>query len=1386
MGDIVAAKSNIKSSGTSIQCPLLNDTNYTVWTMRMEAALRVHKVWEAIDPGEAKGEKNDVARALLFQSIPEALILQVGNLVTAKEIWEAISTRHVGADRVRKARLQTLIADFSRLKMKETDSIDSFVGKIRELSTKSAALGQIIEEPKIVEKFLQSLPRKKYIHIVAALEQVLDLDKTGFEDVVGSLKAYEERIAEDETEKQEDQEQSKLMYANADRPTQTQERYDSSRGRGRGGRYGNRGRGRGRQYYQQNGGYQRNGGQQQQSGGYYQERDASKVVCFRCDKMGHFAMHCPDRLLKLQETNESEAETTHEADELMMNEVVFLNERNVIPSKLNTSSNIDNLWYLDNGASNHMTGNLEFFTKIDRRVTGKVRFGDDSRIDIKGKGSIIFLTKNGERKELSDIYFIPNLRSNILSLGQATESGCEVRMKDDCLLLYDREGRLLVKAKRALNRLYKVAMEVENTRCLQLVHLKESSKWHARLGHIGLSNLKKMVDKNLVIGMPKFGVEKEICEACLRGKQIRESFPQASSYRASRVLELIHGDLCGPITPQTAGSNRYVFVLIDDHSRYMWSILMKEKSEAFTKFKRFRSLVEPETGLKIKTFRTDRGGEFTSQEFKDYCESSGISRHLTAPYSPQQNGVVERRNRTLLEMTRSILKAMDVPNYLWGEAVRHATYLINRIPTRTLLLQTPYESYRGKKPCIEHIRVFGCVGHVKVDKPHLRKLDDRSRPLVHLGIEPGSKAYRLLDPSTRRIIVSRDVVFCEEQSWKWRKTEKEPHTEMGVIDFANKEDRNDDASSGVSIKDEESEEDEKNLDQPPEILRRSTRIINKPSYLDDYELLCEEDEQYDLLCEAEFENLLMLINEEPWSYGEAKEKKVWRDACKEEIKSIEKNNTWTLVDLPSTCKAIGLKWVFKVKKNADGSINKYKARLVAKGYIQKHGVDFDEVFAPVARIETVRLIIGMAASHRWELHHLDVKTAFLYGELKEEVYVKQPEGFVVKGSENKVYKLRKALYGLRQAPRAWNEKLHTVLCELNFERCLKEPSLYRKKQHEDLLLVAVYVDDLLVAGSNIEMIHEFKRAMAAKFEMSDLGRLSYYLGIEVIQREGSIILSQERYATRILEEAGLMGCNSAHIPMDAGVKLGKAEKEEGVDEREYRRNIGCLRYLLHTRPDLACSVGILSRYMHNPKVSHNVALKQVLRYLAGTLSYGLVFEAKSDESLVGYSDSSYNVDPDDGKSTTGHIFYLGGNPITWCSQKQEIVALSSCEAEFMAATETAKQAIWLQDLLNEVLGRPGKIVVIKIDNKSAIALSKNPVFHGRSKHIHTRFHFIRECVEKGLVNVEHVAGVRQKADILTKALGRVKFVEMRSLIGVQDLKREDFKLKGESVEISMK
>lgn len=493
----------------------------------------------------------------------------------------------------------------------------------------------------------------------------------------------------------------------------------------------------------------------------------------------------------------------------------------------------------------------------------------------------------------------------------------------------------------------------------------------------------------------------------------------------------------------------------------------------------------------------------------------------------------------------------------------------------------------------------------------------------------------------------------------------------------------------------------------------------------------------------------------------------------EEMKSIEDNQTWTLVDLPPGRKAIGLKWVYKVKRDEQGAVSKHKARLVVKGYAQQHGIDYDEVFAPVARLDSVRLLIALAAHESWEVHHMDVKSAFLNGELGEEVYVQQPAGFVVTGKEHKVLKLRKALYGLHQAPRAWNEKLDRTMKSLGFRKSISEPAIYLRRNIKSQLVVGVYVDDLIITGTNCEDIKLFKEEMAAVFKMTDLGLLKYYLGIEVRQNKEGISLSQGAYAEKILEKNGMRECNPCQTPMETRLKLSKLSTEPLVDVTVYRSIVGSLRYLVNTRPDLVFAVGYVSRFLEEPHKDHMMAVKHILRYVKGTKNWGLWFgrKGRKEAGLIGYSDSDYAGDVDSRKSTTGVVFFLNNSPVTWTSMKQKVVAQSTCEAEYIAAANASCQALWLSRVLAEVQGVSLKAPMLKVDNKSAIALIKNPVLHGQSKHIEVKYHFVRECAENGQIKVDFIRSEEQLGDFLTKPLGKTKFQELRSKVGLVDVDR---------------
>lgn len=1034
------------------------------------------------------------------------------------------------------------------------------------------------------------------------------------EETIGSLKAHEERLkgstentsnqlllTEAEWKKRETGDEKLLM---------TKEEWAKKYGKG--GMETSRSQGSGN-YYNRDGG--RRG------------RDRRTLRCFNCGIVGHFERECRrprrDRENKDRDTSKQEANLTFSQDDepaLLFTECtkeeskqLLLNEKNVMPrlSQSGDQTTESNVWYLDNGASQHMTGYRTKFRDLNEGVTGKVKFGDWSTVDIKGKGSVVFKTKDGTEKLFHDVYYIPELQNNIISLGQLSESGNEVVMKGEYMWIYDDQRRLLMKVKRSGNRLYKILLETAHSACLMSRAEESTWLWHTRFGHVNFQAMALMSSKRMAEGLPDLIQPKKVCVGCLMAKQTRTSFPRQTEFRAKKRLELIHGDLCGPISPPTAGENRYFLLLVDDFSRVMWTYMLKSKDEAFGAFKKFKTFVEKESGDKIKTFRTDRGGEFMSKNFVEFCHEAGITRHFTAPYSPQQNGVVERRNRTVVAMTRSFLKEMNLPSNLWGEAVRHSVYILNRLPTRSLSNMTPYEAWSGDKPNVAHIRVFGCVAHMKFPSVHTAKLDDRSKIVVNLGKEEGTKAYHLLDPVHGTIHVSRDVIFEEGKAWQWttQGTDLEspainirvskPHMMNSPGDNTNEEEivspqynENNDVQTPVSSAisgQSHATEDLTSDESAP----RKFRSLNDV-YADSEEVFLDED-------------MLLLGMEEPANYKQALTDPAWTAAMKTEIEAIEHNNTWNLVELPPGHTPVGLKWVYKLKKDTSGNIIKHKARLVAKGYVQKQGVDYDEVFAPVTRLETVRLLLALAARNEWEVHHLDVKSAFLNGELQELVFVSQPPGFEVKNKEHLVYQLVKALYGLHQAPRAWYARLSKYLKKLGFCRCPYEQAVYTKKEGSAVLIIRVYVDDLLVTGTSVSSIQRFKRQMGEEFDMTDLGKLSHYLGMEVNKKQGYIELKQESYAKKLLVRAGMAECRPTKYPMETSIQLDKDEKGTAVDTTQFKSIVGGLRYLVHTRPDIAYAVGVVSRYMERPTVLHQAAVKRILRYIKGMTNYGLIY-----------------------------------------------------------------------------------------------------------------------------------------------------------------------------------
>lgn len=1073
------------------------------------------------------------------------------------------------------------------------------------------------------------------------------------------------------------------------------------------------------------------------------------IECYKCHKLGHYQYECPK-----WENNANYAEFD-EAEEMVLMAHAEIERK-------------EKVWFLDSGCSNHMCGEKEWFSDIDEDYKHHVKLGDNSKMAVMGKGNVR-MEIGGASHIITNVYYIPELKNNLISIGQLLEKGFSILMQNGVCRLYHPSRGFIMETVMTVNRMFVVTAKTmpQESTCFKTSSEDNTFLWHCRYGHLSYKGLMTLKDGDMVKGLPEIKAPSKLCEDCLVGKQQRDVIPKKSNWRAAYKLQLIHSDLCGPITPESSSQKRYIITFIDDYSRKCWVYFLSEKSEALEAFKRFKALVERETGLLIKCLRTDRGGEYNSNEFKELCASHGIQRQLTAAYTPQQNGVAERKNRTVLNMVRSMMTGKNVPKRFWPEATNWSVYILNRSPTTAVEGMTPEEAWSDQTPSVGHFKLFGCIAHAHIPKEKRKKLDDKSIKCVMFGVSEESKAYRLYNPVDNNIITSRDVVFDEDAEWEWTKDSTEESNDLSINED---EDNNGESGNEAENVTQHGGEDEE-TPAVAEQINQGGRPRTTPAWMRDYvsgEEISEEEGLVDFVMFMEVFGMFSSITD-PSSFEEAVQEAKWREAMDREIESIEKNETWELCSLPHGVNTIGVKWIFKTKLNETGEVDKCKARLVAKGYAQKYGIDYTEVFAPVARWDTIRAILAVAAQKGMKVYQLDVKSAFLYGEITETVYVDQPKGYEKKGHESKVYKLKKALYGLKQAPRAWYSRIERFFTVTGLEKCPHEPTLFFKADDEgNLLIVSLYVDDMIVTGSNSDMVEDFKASMKTEFDMSDLGEMRYFLGVEIIQDETGIYMCQRKYAREILERFKMEECNAVRNPIVPGTKLVKEDSSEKVDASLYKQMVGCLMYLAATRPDLVFVLSLISRFMDLPSQIHMGAVKRVLRYVKGTINLGMHYRKSGSSILEAYSDSDYAGDLDTRKSTSGYVFFLSNAAISWSSKRQPMVTLSTTEAEFVAAATCACQVIWLRRILESIgmSQQEGGSTIMNCDNMSTIKLSKNPVMHKRSKHIDVRFHFLRDLTNDGVVELVHCSTQRQIADIMTKPLKMDTYEKLREMLGV--------------------
>ncbi|CAM8930983.1 unnamed protein product [Rhodiola kirilowii] len=988
-------------------------------------------------------------------------------------------------------------------------------------------------------------------------------------------------------------------------------------------------------------------------------------------------------------------------------------------SCLTTTKISTDTWILDSGATDHITSHMHLLHDVKTlTVPYEVLMPNGSTANVTHIGSCYI----NQQLTIHEVLLVPDFKFNLISIGKlVTTSQCTAQFIDNQCYVQDQVTHNVLVTGDLIDGLYQIRCSPTIT-SLSATSTKDNlTLWHYRLGHVSIKNLAE----NFKDHITSAACNKKYfhCDICPLAKQTRLQFPNSTTH-STHIFELVHGDIWGPFHTPTVSGARYFLTLVDDFSRTTWTFLLKAKHEAADVILQYFRMVNNQFDRKIKFFRTDNGAEFFSNSVTQFLAQAWCIHQSSCVYTPQQNGIVERKHRHLLEVARALKFQAALPDIFWGECVLTATYVINRLPSGLLHGKTPYELLFNKAPSYDHMRVFGCLCYSTTVSAGRTKFEPRADACIFLGYPHGQKGYKLFSMKNHAFLISRNVIFHEtkfpftekvttlpgissiplpqctttdvfEEPWLFPVAQSipaVPHISALPIPAVPSVPADTSISAPSAPENSTTTDSTSNQEiittQPT--VRRSARI-RKPSVLLKDFICSNTVTKYPIsnfvqykTCSHTHQHYIFQVSSivEPTSYAQASKDPKWQAAMEKELAALQDNNTWVFTTLPPNKNCVGSKWIFRIKRHSDGTIERYKARLVAKGFSQEEGLDYNETFAPVVKMTTVRTVIALAASKDWPLFQLDVDNAFLHGDLHQDVYMTPPPGFYKSEKQlGMVCKLTKSLYGLKQAPRQWFSKFADSLVTYGFVQSPHDHSLFTYSHNGEFLILLVYVDDVIITGTSTTRIDHVKAFIHDAFRIKDFGTLKYFLGLEVARSSKGIFINQRKYALDLLAETGLLACKPCSTPMDIKGKLALSTADKISDPTQYRKLVGKLVYLNVTRPDIAFAVHTLSQFLASPTTDHLQAAQRVLRFIKGAPGQGLFYPAKGSLVLEAFCDADWASCPVTRRSTSGYCIKLGPSLISWRTRKQATVSRSSAESEYRAMANTCCELVWITAVL---------------------------------------------------------------------------------------------------------